>query len=128
VSEVFNKVCWVVPILPGKTEIAREYVEALETTWRAKYEKSQEEIGIEIEVFFIWHAPDGSDYIVLYMSGPDLKRSFKAWEEHQGEFETFGKSQWPRFTDPAALPNPLWSEPGQAGLPELVSAYDKFDA
>jgi len=123
-----KKVCWVIPVTPGKTEIARRYCDALETTRRSDYEKSEKDIGIEVEVFFLWHGPNDRDYIVLYMSAPDLTGSLTAWVDHEGEFETLGKSQWALFSDPADWPEPLFASPGEGGLPELLSAYDVTNA
>jgi len=56
-------ICWVVPVKPGKTDVAREYCQALETSRRADYEASERELGIDREVFFLWTNPEGKDYI-----------------------------------------------------------------
>jgi len=65
-------ICWVVPVKPGKTEVAREYCRALETTRRADYEASERELGIEREVFFLWTNPEGKDHIVR-RDGPPVR-------------------------------------------------------
>src|SRR4029077_2738637 len=73
-------ICWVVPVKPGKTEVAREYCRALETTRRADYEASERELGIEREVFFLWSSPAGEDHIVLYMDADDMTKALDVWE------------------------------------------------
>jgi len=116
-------ICWVVPVKPGQTEVARQYCEALETTRRAEYEASERELGIEREVFFLWHGPDG-DYIVLYMDGDNMTKALDLWEAHTGSFETWGKSQWAEFCDSNELPTPLSARPGNGPVLEVLSAYD----
>jgi hypothetical protein len=117
-------ICWVVPVKTGQTDTARRYCEALETTRRADYEASERELGIEREVFFLWHGPDGADYIVLYMDGDDMTNALDLWEEHTGEFETWGKGQWAEFCDSEELPKPLSAGPGNGPVLEVLSAYD----
>ena len=105
-------ICWVVPVKPGQTEVARTFCEALETTRRADYEASERELGIAREVFFLWHGPDG-DYIVLYMDGDDMTKALDLWEEHAGSCETWGKAQWAEFCGLGGrLPKPLSAGPG----------------
>ena len=118
-------VCWVVPITPGKTEVARAYCASLESDRRAEYVRSEREIGIDRELFFIWTDPSGRDNIILYMDGENLDKALQLWTEHQGEFELWGKAQWADFSDPNDWPNPLWAGPGESGLPELVSVFDE---
>ena len=116
-------VLWVVPVLPGKTAAARAYCDALEAERRTEYEASEKKIGIDREAFFLWHGPD-SDYIILYMDGENMTDSLKAWVDHTGEFELWGKAQWAEFSAPEAWPTPMWSAPGESNLPELISVYD----
>jgi len=117
-------ICWAVPVKPGKTDVAREYCRALETTRRADYEASERELGIQREVFFLWTSPTGEDYIVLYMDGDDMTKSLDVWEAHTGEFETWGKGQWAEFCDSDELPKPLSAGPGNGPVLEVLSAYD----
>jgi Family of unknown function (DUF6176) len=117
-------ICWVVPVKPGQTDLARKYCEALETTRRADYEASERQLGIAREVFFLWHGPDG-DYIVLYMDGDDMTKALALWEDHTGEFESWGKAQWAEFCDPAEYPKPLSAGPGNGPVLEVMSAYDE---
>lgn len=117
-------ICWVVPVKSGKTDIARDYCRALESNRRGDYEASERELGIDREVFFLWHGPDGVDYIVLYMDGPDMTKSLDVWEDCTKEFESWGKSEWARFTNPEDLPKPLSAGPGNGPVLEVLSAYD----
>jgi hypothetical protein len=118
-----KNVCWVVPVREGMTEAVRDYCHSMENDRRAEYERSQNEIGLTSEQFFLWESEMGA-FIILYMEG-DLPEALKAWTEHTGEFETWGKTQWATFSDPGHWPEPLWAEPGTADLPELLSSYSK---
>lgn len=117
-------ICWMMPLKPGTTDAARSYCASLESERRAEYEASERELGIEREVFFLWHGPDGTDYVVLYMDGKDMKKSLDQWEGHPGEFETWGKEQWTKFTDEKDYPVPLSAGPGNGPVLEVLSAYD----
>ena len=116
-------ICWVVPVIPGRTDAARAYCESLEKERRAEYEASEREIGIDRELFFLWHGPAG-DYIVLYMDGADMTDALKKWADHEGPFETWGKAQWATFSDPKDWPEPIWAGPGVGPVLEVLSAYD----
>jgi hypothetical protein len=115
--------CWVIPIIEGKTDDARAYCQALETQRRAEYEASEVELGIDREIFFLWHGPD-RDYVVLYMDGEDMVKSLQDWVVSEGAFELWGKSQWAIFSNPKDWPEPLWAGPGTGPVLEVLSAYD----
>jgi GNAT superfamily N-acetyltransferase len=115
--------CWIIPIREGKTADARAYCDALEAQRRAEYEASEAELGIDREIFFLWHGPD-RDYVVLYMEGQDMTTSLQGWVASEGAFELWGKSQWAVFTDPKDWPDPLWAGPGTGPVLEVLSAYD----
>lgn len=119
-----KNVLWMVPVLPGKTEIARQYCKDMETTRRTAFELSESALGIDREFFFLWHGPD-RDYIVLFMGGDDMTRAMQLWDQADGEFELWGKLVWAEFSDPADWPTPIWSGPSESpSCPELLCAWD----
>lgn len=117
-------ICWELPLTPGTTDVARAYCASLEAERRSEYEASERELGIDREIFFLRHGADGIDYIVLYMDGPDMKKSLDLWEKHEGEFETWGKAEWRKFSDEKDYPVPLSAGPGNGPVLEVLSAYD----
>lgn len=119
-----KNVLWMVPVHPGKTDVARRYCLDLETTRRAAFERSEIQIGLDREMFFLWHGPDG-DYIVLFMGGADVAASMRLWADADGEFETWGKKVWAEFSDPEDWPQPIWAGPNESkACPELICAWD----
>jgi hypothetical protein len=117
-------ICWELPLKPGTTDAARSYCSALETERRAEYEASQRKLGIDREIFFLWHGPDDTDYVVLYMDGPDMKKSLDLWEKASTDFEMWGKAEWRKFSDEKDYPVPLSAGPGNGPVLEVLSAYD----
>jgi GNAT superfamily N-acetyltransferase len=115
--------CWAIPIREGKTAYARAYCQALEAQRRAEYEASEAELGIDREIFFLWHGPN-RDYVVLCMDGQDMTKSLQSWVASEGAFELWAKGQWALFTDPMDWPDPLWASPGTGPVLEVLSAYD----
>jgi hypothetical protein len=118
-------ILWATPIKEGKTEQARKYTESLETSRRADYEASQEELKMQKEIF--WILPKeviGSDrdWMMLYMEAASMEEAFKIWDAHEGDFETYGKGQWAEWCD--ELPSPLWQRSGESPFVlEMLSYY-----
>src|SRR5919197_3374679 len=106
-----DHVLWVTPIKKGKTDVVRRYMDALENSRRQEYERSQEELGMHKEIFWILPArdEDENDQLVLYMEADSMEQAFRDWAASEGEFETFGKAQWAGFTE--ELPAPLCQGP-----------------
>jgi hypothetical protein len=121
-----DHVLWVTPIKKGKTDVVRRYMDALERSRREDYERSQEELGMHKEIFWILPArsEDDNDQLVLYMEADSMEQAFKDWAASEGAFETFGKDQWADFS--VEIPAPLWQGPDESPyVLECLSYYQK---
>ena len=60
-----------VPITPGKTQDARDFMRELEEKRKPDYDRSERRIGITKEAWYLARTPDG-DQFVAYMETPDF--------------------------------------------------------
>jgi hypothetical protein len=113
-----DRICIVLPILPGKTDDARTFQRELDTERKADYARSEQAIGITKEYWFIASLPTG-DQLVAYMESEDFGRSLGQFSQSQDEFDLWFKRRLAEATG-VDLNNP---PPGMQ-LPELVSSYE----
>ena len=64
-----DQICLVVPVLPGRTADARDFMRQLEADRKADYQHSERRIGIVKEVWYLARTPAG-DQLVGYMESP----------------------------------------------------------
>lgn len=74
----------VLPILPGKLDDARQFVQELLTTQRQTFGESQVAEGITEEHFFIQSDPKG-DFLIVYNDGDALKREHIRQVRHRSQ-------------------------------------------
>jgi hypothetical protein len=112
-----DQVCLVLPLLPGKTDDARAFQRELDTTRKADYDRSERQIGISKEVWYIAALPSG-DHLVGYMESDDFPRALQAFVASRDEFDEWFKQRMAAVTgvDMNNLPPDMQ-------LPELVSNY-----
>jgi len=96
-----DQICLVVPILPGRTADARDFMRELETGRNADYQRSE---------------PAG-DQLVAYMESPDFPAALSAFSQSRDEFDRWFKQ---RLADATGLD--LNTRP-TGPLPELLSSY-----
>jgi hypothetical protein len=111
-----ERVCWITPILPGKTEAARKFYEEMEGTRRDELVLAEQRLGISKEIVFLAELSSGPA-LVLYMEseiGLDNSVSTSAASEH--EFDLWYKANLEEITGVN-----LNSPPHKL---ELLSAYD----
>ena len=111
-----DQICLVVPILPGKTAAARDFMRELETGRQADYQASEQRIGIDKEAWYLAHTPAG-DQLVAYMESPDFPKALSAFSQSHDEFDQWFKQ---RLADATGLD---LNTPPTAPLPELLSSY-----
>ena len=111
-----DQICLVVPIAPGKTEDARDFMRELEQERKSDYDRSERRIGISKEAWYLAHTP-GGDQFVAYMESPDFARALSLFSASHDEFDLWFKQ---RLADSTGLD--LNSPPG-GPLPELLSSY-----
>ncbi len=112
-----QQVCVVVPILPNKTNAARDFMRELETKRKAEFDRSERRIGITKEVWFLAEAPS-NDQLVAYMESEDFGRALGLFAQSRDEFDLWFKRRLAEATG-LDLNNP----PPDMKLPELLSSY-----
>ena len=111
-----DQICLVVPITPGKTQDARDFMRELEEQRKPDYGRSERRIGITKEAWYLARTP-GGDQFVAYMETPDFGHALSLFSGSQDEFDLWFKR---RLADSTGLDlNTAPSGP----LPELLSSY-----
>jgi hypothetical protein len=113
-----DHICVVIPLLPGKTEEARVSQRELDTERKAEYDRSERQIGISKEYWFIASAPSG-DQRVVYMETADFTRALGMFSQSQEPFDVWFKQQLAEVSGVD-----LGNLPPDMQLPELVSSYE----
>ncbi len=111
-----DQICLVVPVLPGKTADARDFMQQLEGDRQARYQHSERRIGITKEVWYLARTPAG-DQFVAYMESPDFPKALSMFSQSHDEFDLWFKH---RLADATGLD---LNTPPTAPLPELLSSY-----
>ncbi len=111
-----DQICLVVPVTPGKTEDARDFMRELEQERKQDYDQSERRIGITKEVWYLARTPAG-DQFVAYMECSDFGRALSVFSRSRDEFDMWFKR---RLADSAGLD---LNTPPSGQLPELLSSY-----
>jgi hypothetical protein len=111
-----DQICLVVPIIPGKTADARDFMRELEADRNADYQLSEQRIGIVKEAWYLARAGAG-DQLVAYMESPDFPAALSMFSQSRDEFDQWFKQ---RLADATGLD---LNTPPSAPLPELLSSY-----
>jgi hypothetical protein len=111
-----DQICLVVPVLPGRTADARDFMQELEGDRNAGYQHSERRIGIVKEVWYLAHAGAG-DQLVAYMESPDFPKALSMFSQSHDEFDLWFKQ---RLADATGLD---LNTPPSGPLPELLSSY-----
>jgi Family of unknown function (DUF6176) len=111
-----DQICLVVPILPGRTADARDFMRELEADRKADYQRSEQRIGIVKEAWYLARTPAG-DQLVAYMESPDFPKALAMFSQSQDQFDQWFKQ---RLADATSLD---LNTPPDSPLPELLSSY-----
>ena len=87
-----DQTLFALPILPGKTEAARSFIQELEGTRKGQYVQSEERLGLTKEVWAIQQTPQG-DMFVVYIAGENIGAAFQRFAASQDEFDQWFKGQ-----------------------------------
>lgn len=112
-----DQICLALPILPDKTDVARDFMRELEVERKAEYDRSERRIGITKEAWFLASLPSG-DHLVAYMESQDFAGALALFVESRDDFDLWFKSRLAEATG-VDLNNP----PPDMKLPELLSGY-----
>jgi hypothetical protein len=112
-----DQICLVAPVREGKADAARAFLHDLDGSRKDEYDRSEQQIGITKEVWFLAQAA-GGDQLVGYMESPDFKSAFTQFVGSSDEFDLWFKE---RFADVTGID---LNDPPEMQLPELLSAYE----
>lgn len=87
-----NQTLFALPILPGKTEAARAFLQALGGPRKQELAACGQSMGITREVWAIQQTPQG-DLFVAYMAGENVAQAFAQFAASQDEFDRWFKQQ-----------------------------------
>ncbi len=111
-----NQICLVIPIMPGKSDDARDFMRELEQERKADYDQSERRIGITKEAWYLARTP-GGDQLVGYMETTDFGKALSLFSSSRDEFDMWFKR---RLADSTGLD---LNSPPPLQLPELLSSY-----
>ena len=111
-----DQICLVVPVLPGKTADALDFMRELEADRKAEYQASEERIGIVKEAWYLARTPTG-DQLVGYLESPDFPKALSMFSQSHDQFDQWFKQ---RLADATGLD---LNTPPTGPLPELLSSY-----
>ena len=112
-----DQICLLIPVLPGQADTARDFMHSLDDERSADYARSEQEIGITKEVWFLASGPHEVN-LVAYIEAANFPQALEQFSASQDEFDLWFKEQLATVTG-LDLNNP----PAMA-LPELVSSYE----
>ena len=112
-----DQICLVLPVLEGRSSVARAFLLELETQRKAEYEVSERRIGIDKEAWYIARTPAG-DQLVAYMETADFAGALASFSASKDPFDLWFKRQ---LDDSTGLD--LNDPPPGMTLPELLSSY-----
>jgi hypothetical protein len=92
-----NQALFALPILPGKTEAARAFLQEMNGPRKQQLAACSQGAGVTKEVWAIQQTPQG-DFFVAYMTGDDITQAFRQVAASQTEFDRWFKQQMQETT------------------------------
>ena len=87
-----DQALFALPILPGKTEAARAFLQELGGPRKQQLAASDQRLGLTKETWAIQQAPQG-DLFVAYLAGENVAQAFEQFVASQDEFDRWFKQQ-----------------------------------
>ena len=113
-----DHICLALPIVNGKTADARTFLQQLDTTRHAEFDRSEQQIGITKELWYLATLQSG-DHLIGYMEAADFKRALASFVASRDPFDLWFKEQMLAVTG-LDLNNP----PADMAPAELLSHYE----
>jgi hypothetical protein len=113
-----DHICLAMPVLPGKTDQARAFIQQLDRSRRAEFDASERRIGITKELWYLARLPSG-DHLIGYMESIDFGSALQGFVGSRDPFDLWFKAQMHAVTG-VDLNNP----PADLAPAELLSHYD----
>ena len=92
-----DQALFTLPILPGKTEAARAFLQEQEGPRKQELAACSQGAGLTKEVWAIQQTPQG-DFFVAYMAGDNIVQAFAQVAASQSEFDRWFKQQMQEVT------------------------------
>lgn len=115
VSERKAGICFVAPLLPGKTEEGRAFAKEAFNNRRDEHTAARRKIGITHESVFVNQTPMG-DLVVVYLEGDDPVESNRKFAASQDAYDVWFKDECKKifppeidFNEPVPPIQSLWS-------------------
>lgn len=112
-----DQICFALPLLPGKTEAARAFMQELEGQFKSDFAASEQRIGITKESWYLQQTPNG-DLFVTYMESPDFAKALSEFGQSQEPFDRWFKQQMADVTGIDL------NDPPPGPLSEQLSTYE----
>ena len=87
-----DQALFALPILPGKTEAARAFLQELGGLRKQELAECGRSMGVAKETWAIQQTPQG-DLFVVYMAGEDLAEAFRQFATSQTDFDRWQKER-----------------------------------
>jgi hypothetical protein len=113
-----DHVCLVFPVLPGRTDDARAFMQELDGPRKGEFDASERRIGITKELWYLARLPTG-DQLVGYMESADFGNAVGLFSASHDSFDVWFKQ---RMADVTGVD--LNSIPADFAPPQLLSHYD----
>jgi hypothetical protein len=113
-----DHVCLAIPVLPGKTEKARDFMRELGGARRSEFDASERRIAITKELWYLAKLPSGN-HLIGYMEAADFNRALQAFVASRDPFDLWFKGGMLGVTG-LDLNNP----PAEMTPPELLVHYE----
>jgi hypothetical protein len=113
-----DHICLAMPVLQGKTDEARTFIQQLDNSRRAEFDASERRIGITRELWYLAKLPTG-DHLIGYMESTDFGSALQGFVGSRDSFDLWFKAQMQAVTG-VDLNNP----PADLAPAELLSHYD----
>jgi Family of unknown function (DUF6176) len=114
---MMDHICFALPILPGKTQDARDFQRELDGPRKAEYAASEQRIGIVKEHWFLQQTAQG-DLFLAYMESPAFAQALAQFAQSQDAFDQWFKQRL------AAVTGVDLNNPPSGPLSELLSSYE----
>jgi hypothetical protein len=81
------------PVLPGKTETWKRYVQEMKGTRRDEYKKSRQKAGLIQESVWLQHTPQGDVAVVYWETNTNPKSIFEHFMKSDDPFDKWFKEK-----------------------------------
>jgi hypothetical protein len=84
--------CGAFPLLPGKTEAAKEFAKTCMISKRTEYAVALKSQGVTKESWFLQKTPQG-DMVIVHFEADDVEKAFEAQAKSKAPFDVWFKQQ-----------------------------------